>query len=411
MERIPAIVIGGLGLAALLGTTLWVCFCRINGREISRPGIVKFLFSIGLVSSEILLVRWLASYLGIGGLMGGLGIALPMLGSLVACGLILSVLWTPDLGAFIFSPLTSLFDGGNESAKLKPLYSIAQARRKQGKYPEAIVEIRNQLARFPDDIEGAMLLAEIQAEDMKDLPSAEATLNHFCDRPKAPPKQVAAALNRLADWQLKLARDADAARAALQRIAQRFPDTDLAMQAAQRIARLDGAEKLLAGPQPLVVPHSEQNYGLLNSMEHLQPAEADPARVAADYVKHLEQYPLDTEIREQLAILYADHYERMDLATRELQQLIDAPHQPAKRVAHWLNLLADLQVRHGADFGTVRGTLAQIVERFPDLAVASLARSRLDRLSLELKNRGRGKTVKLGVYEQNLGLKQGRPRQ
>jgi len=69
-------------------------------------------------------------------------------------------------------------------------------------------------------------------------------------------------------------------------------------------------------------------------------------------VKHLEQHPLDTEVREKLAILYADHYQRLDMATGELEQLIEEPNQPSKRVAHWLNLLADLQIRHGADYDT-----------------------------------------------------------
>ena len=154
-----------------------------------------------------------------------------------------------------------------------------------------------------------------------------------------------------------------------------------------------------------------KNIGLLESSEHLRPAEIEPEKLAADYVKHLEQHPLDTEIREKLAILYADHYQRLDLATSELEQLIEEPNQPAKRVAHWLNLLADLQVRHGADYDTVRGTLEKIVERFPDLAVAEMARTRLARLKLELKGHKQRRTVKLGVYEQNIGLKYGRPRQ
>jgi hypothetical protein len=276
------------------------------------------------------------------------------------------------------------------------------------------VEIRKQLARFPNDFEGVMLLAGIQAEDLKDLASAQITLNHFCDQPHPPPKQVAAAMNYLADWQLKLAQDADSARDALEKITARFPDTELALLAAQRIAHLGGAEKnLLAAHdrQPMAMPEGVKNAGLLESSGHLRPAEIDPAQLAADYVKHLEQHPLDTEVRENLAILYADHYQRLDLATGELEPLIEEPNQPSKRVAHWLNLLADLQIRHGADYDTVRGTLEKIVERFPDLAVAEMARTRLGRLKIELKGHQETPDVKLGVYEQNLGLKRGRPGQ
>jgi tetratricopeptide (TPR) repeat protein len=346
-------------------------------------------------------------------MMADFGIALPMIGSLVACAIALSIVWTPQIGALLSGPLTGLFDGGNERPELKPYYSIAIAKRKQGKFLEAVGEVRKQLARFLNDFEGVTLLAAIQAEDLNDLPGAEITLNHFCDRPDAPPKQVAAAMNHLADWQLKLARDADSARGALEKITTRFPDTELALLAAQRIAHLGGAGKNILEAhdrQPMAMPESVKNGGRLESSKYLRPAEIDPAQLAADYVKQLEQHPLDTEVREKLAILYADHYQRLDLAAGELEQLIKEPNQPPKRVAHWLNLLADLQIRHGADYDTVRGTLENVVERFSDLAVAEMARTRLGRLKLELKGHQATPDVKLGVYEQNLGLKYGSPR-
>ena len=221
-------------------------------------------------------------------------------------------------------------------------------------------------------------------------------------------------MNQLADWHLKLAQDADSARTALEKIIARFPDTELSLQAAQRIAHLGGTEKQLLASldrQPMAVPEGVKNVGLLDSSEHLRPAEADPTKLAAAYVKHLEQHPLDTEAREKLAVIYAEHYQRLDLAAGELTQLIETPNQPAKRVAHWLNLLADLQVQHGADYETVRGTLEQIVERFPDLAAGEMARTRLGRLKLEFKGLKETPGVKLGVYEQNIGLKPGSPRQ
>src|SRR5690348_18087515 len=55
---------------------------------------------------------------------------------------------------------------------------------------------------------------------------------------------------------------------------------------------------------------------------------------------HLEQHPLDTEAREKLAVIYADHYHRLDMATDELEQLIQQPNQPSRLVVRWLNLLA-----------------------------------------------------------------------
>jgi hypothetical protein len=161
----------------------------------------------------------------------------------------------------------------------------------------------------------------------------------------------------------------------------------------------------------MFVPAGVNNLGLLDSTRHLIPEETDPAKLAAEYVKHLEQHPLDTEVREKLAILYERHYKRLDLATLELAQLINEPSQPTKRVAHWLNLLADLQIHGGADYETVRDTLEKIIERFPTLPVADLAQSRLNRLKLEIKGKQETPDMKLGVYEQNIGLKYGAPRQ
>ena len=273
------------------------------------------------------------------------------------------------------------------------------------------MEIRKQLARFPKDFEGVILLAAVQAEDLKDLSSAEMTLNHFCDSPEAPPRQVAAAFTHLADWHLKIAQDADSARAMLEKIIARFPDSELALAAAQRIAHLGGVEKIMLAAhdrQPMAVPEGAKSVGLRDSLRDLIPAETDPEKQVADHVKHLEQHPLDTEAREKLAILYAAHYKRLDLATNELAQLINEPNQPPKHVAHWLNLLADLQIRSGANYETVRPILEKIIEGFPNMAVAELARTRLAHLKLEIKGQKEETPgTKLGVYEQNIGLKYG----
>ena len=261
-----------------------------NRSDDSEKPVSKLLFSLALVAGEIFLMRILARHLD-GNLMAGFGTSLLMLGAIVAGAIILSILWTAQISELLFRPLTGLFDGGNTEPDLKPGYSVAISKRKQGKFLEAVVEIRRQLARFPNDLEGVMLLAGIQAEDLKDLPSAEITLTHFCDQSHPPPKQVAAALNQLADWRLKLEQDVEAARAALELIIKRYPDTELAQLAAQRIAHLDGTGKLLSAARdrlPMGVPEGGKKFGLLDPSEHPHPVETDPARLAADYVKHLE---------------------------------------------------------------------------------------------------------------------------
>jgi tetratricopeptide (TPR) repeat protein len=390
----------------ILGFAIWLFIRSLKRSENPAKLIFKWVFTAIVVGFVVGVV--------VPGFREGGPDALHALLLMLICGLAMVVTWRHSLIDIIAKPLTSAIDGGNEPPESEPYYSIALAKRKLNKPLEAIAEVRKQLNRFPNDFEGLLLLAGIQAEDLKDLPGAESTLNLFCDSPAASPREVAAAMNHLADWHLKLAQNAEAARAALEKVIRRYPETELSLQAAQRIAHLDGAEKIFLAArdrQPMAMPEGVKNLGLLESSAHLFPSGDDPKKLAADYVKHLEQHPLDLEIREKLAILYADHYQRLDLATGELKQLIEYPNQAARRVARWLNLLANLQIRHGADYDTVRRTLEIIVERFPDSAVAELARTRLGRLKLELKGQKETPGVKLGVYEQNLGLKSGSPRQ
>ncbi|HTV43243.1 MAG TPA: tetratricopeptide repeat protein [Candidatus Sulfotelmatobacter sp.] len=389
-----------ISLVILVGSVIalfWIALDRSSERGVL---IVKW-----LVTVPVLLLMWKVAipWFRMGGeaAIGGLIVA-------VVCGIVMAILWRGSLIDLIANPFASMFDGGSTPPEPKPYYSIANAKRKRNQPLEAVIAIREQLAKFPNDYEGTMLLAQIQAEDLKDLSSAEITLNHFCEWDKAPSKQVAAALTQIADWYLKFSQDGESARAALERIVEKYPDTELALVAKQRIAHLEGTEKhLLAAQdrQPVFVPEGVKNAGLLDSTAHLAPAETPPGEVAAAYVKHLEQHPHDTEAREKLAVIYATHFKRLDLATGELEQMIEEPNHPYKRVTHWLNLLADLQVRGGADYETARATLERIIEKFPDYGVADVARSRLAHLKLEFKALEKTPDKTMGVYEQNIGLK------
>jgi hypothetical protein len=85
--------------------------------------------------------------------------------------------------------------------------------------------------------------------------------------------------------------------------------------------------------------------------------------------------------------------------------MISQPGAPAKSVARWLNLLADLQIQGGADYETVKQTVQRIIDRDPAFAAADIARNRLSRLKLEMKSTTDRQSVKMGTYEQNIGLK------
>ncbi|MBP9901129.1 MAG: hypothetical protein V9H26_24195 [Verrucomicrobiota bacterium] len=341
-----------------------------------------------------------------GGGFGGAFVGIPFT---AVCGLALAIIWRHDIAGLVAKPFGALYDGGDAQIDPQAYYSIAEAKRKRGHFTEAVAEIRKQLDKFPNDFTGQMLLAEIQAENLNDLPGAEVTIQRLCQQTGHPPRNVAYAFNTLADWHLKYSVDRDAARVDLQRIVDLFPDSELALVAEQRIGHLAGTDYMLAAhDRPRVhLPEGVRNVGLLPSSQHLTPTSCDPAELAEEYVRHLQQHPQDTEAREKLAVIYADHFERLDLAADQLQQLIDQPNQPARQVIHWLNLLADLQIRHGAGYDPAWQTLAQIVERYPNQAAADVARNRMDLLKLELKAKTLTRSVKLGNYEQNIGLRQG----
>jgi hypothetical protein len=214
----------------------------------------------------------------------------------------------------------------------------------------------------------------------------------------------------LADWYLQFGPDREAAHRAFEQVIALLPETEFALTAAHRIAHLGNAEMLL-GPhenRKFAVPQAPRNLGITRTHVPIEPTEKEPGQVAAEYVKHLEQHPLDTEAREKLAIVYADHYGRLDLATDQLEQMVQFPNQPHRLVVRWLNLLADLQVRSGADYDTVKATLERIIELDPNIAAAEIARKRLNLLKLELRSKQKKEAIKLGTYEQNIGLKQGR---
>jgi tetratricopeptide (TPR) repeat protein len=392
--------LGSLALfLGLIGWVMWRCLKRSK-----EPGqlITKWVLTLVVFTWMIWKVIPMVARGGYEGAFMGIPLT-------AASGLILAIIWRHSIAGIIAKPFAALYDGGDAEVEPQAYYSIAEAKRKRGHYHEAVAAVRQQLEKFPTDFTGQLLLAEIQAENLNDLPGAEVTIQRLCQQPGHAPRNVAYAFNTLADWHLKYSVDRDAARADLQRIVDLFPDSELALVAEQRIGHLAGTDYMLAThDRPQVhLPEGVKNVGLLQSSQHLTPTGRDPATVAGEYVRHLEQHPQDTEAREKLAVIYADHFQRLDLAADQLQQLIDQPNQPARQVVHWLNLLADLQIRHGAGYDPAWQTLAQIIERYPNHAAADMARNRMDLLKLELKAKRATSSVKLGDYEQNIGLKQG----
>jgi tetratricopeptide (TPR) repeat protein len=320
--------------------------------------------------------------------------------------LVLGRMWAPSIGAILASPLTNIFDGGSEEAEAKPFYFTAEGKRRKGLYAEAIDEVRKQLEKFPGDFEGYQKLATIQMENLNDLPAAQATLNEYLEIPGGAPNDKVGALHLLADWQLQFGKSATAAGETLQRIGRLYPDTPFAHAAEQRIAHLGSADETrrVRDEKKFTVEPGERNLGLRKESTAVS-APTNPRAQVEEFVKQLESHPSDTDTREKLAVLYADEFQRLDLAVDQLEQLIALPAEPPKHVARWLNLLATIQIKYAHNLEAAEKALHRIIERFPGGALANVAMSRLARLGSELKAGQITASKTLGTYEKNVGLK------
>jgi len=158
-------------------------------------------------------------------------------------------------------------------------------------------------------------------------------------------------------------------------------------------------------PRRIELGQYQQNLGLLDRSSVVKPPAEDPAAVASDLVKHLEQHPQDSEARETLAAIYVEHYQRLDLAAEQFEQLLAQPNLPARQAVHLLNTFADLQIKHAGDVTAASQVLQRIVDLFPRSAAAENAKKRMAYLQLELRSKKESKVLKLGSYEQNIGLK------
>lgn len=378
----------------------WTVWRALKNSDDPARLVFKWVLTVGMITFMILVVVPMMRRGGYEAAFGGVPLA-------AVCGMTLAIIWRHNIAEMFASPFGSLFDGGSQEFEARAFYSAAEKFRQRNQFHEAIAEVRKQLVKFPNDFHGEMLLAEINAENMQDLQSAEIIVQKMIQDPGRTAAQVSGALHALADWHMKLAQDPDSARLALEQIIERFPDSQVAQTAAQRIAHLGSVDSLLANhDRPTIAlkqfdPHRSLEKETERE-ETLQQAVETRANVC---LKQLEQFPLDTEAREKLAMIYAHDYQRLDLATEQLEQLVAQPNQRPRQISRWLNLLAELQIKIGNNVSGADKTVRRIGELFPGSAFAEQAVMRLEHLRLEAKRNEETQSIKLGIYEKDLGLK------
>ena len=79
---------------------------------------------------------------------------------------------------------------------------------------------------------------------------------------------------------------------------------------------------------------------------------------------------MDSDTREKLALLYAEKFQRLELAVDQLEQLIAHPSESVAHIGRWMNLFATLYIKHGGDIVGAEQVLHRLIERFPKSAAS-----------------------------------------
>lgn len=388
-----------LKILAALGLAGWI-FWRVLKRTEDPPKLLARL-AVTAVVGYFLVTDTMPSMA-----QGGISAAFAVL-SATLLGLIVAVVWTPVITGYVGEKFGNLYDGGDVPPDPKPVYSTAEALCNQGNYLAAAEQVRAQLALFPGDPQGMLMLGEIQAARLGDMPAARETIETLLTQADLGGPSIAFALTQLAEWELRYGGGVESARAVFERIVQWLPETEESHVALQRIAHLAPVEPNTARPEPrrLEVPVTLSDLGASLAREAASVVSAKAVARAEKLVAQLEAHPMDNQAREELALLYAEDFHRLDLAEAELEQLAAQPNAPDRNVVRWLGTMADLHIKFGADPERARSALARIVERFPGTPYAETAQRRLSTLGVEAKGTRNAPVLKLGVYEQDIGLK------
>ena len=283
--------------------------------------------------------------------------------------------------------------------KLPPHYSRAIAKMHLDKFRDAELAVIEELEKAEEDFKGWMMLAELYANHFDDLAGAEQIVRDSCALPEATASEICVAFHRLADWQLKLAGDPVAARASLEEICRRYPNTHMSGMARQRMEQLprsreDWIESQSRKPIPLPALGHDLNHP---AQPDVPPADRKQAAGRAnECVRKLQLDPDNIALREELARILAEQLGKAAHAIEQIELLLSIPGVPAEKAARWLALKAAWQIKHQGDDRTGRQTLERIIQRFPESSQAFAARRRITLMDMEKRIRAARSGAEVG---------------
>jgi tetratricopeptide (TPR) repeat protein len=334
----------------------------------------------------------------------------------VLIAVLLGLAWTPTIVNTLVSPLTTALSGDDTVAYEGPAYGQALAKRKRGQYEDAVEAVEAQLEQYPGDFDGLMLKASIQAENLDDLPAAVATIQETLEDPGKVRFNLPVALNKMADWQLTIAGDASAAKRTLEKIREALPGSQAAQLVSQRLASLDASEESEAAAEDFnesyrhLVEESAAKDDFTGPLEIPRPVEVDPLQTdeakLQTCLRRVALHPDSINNREELAALYLGHMKQPALAIQQYEHLLTLPGTTIHQKTAWLNKVADIQIKSGETYESIRATLLLIVSLNPKAATAALAEQRIAYLRVEMRGvNKKSKKLQLGSYDEDVGLK------
>ena len=369
--------------------------------------IVKWTVTVAIVAFGVYATLWSND----GGSLLVVFIFLLLPGSVI-----MALWWTPEISEWMASPITNALTGDSRISYNKPEYGIANARRNRGQYVEAVEAVDEELAKHPGNFDGLMLKASIQAENLGDLEAATETLQEAIEGEEQLSYRLPVALNKMADWQLAVAGDPDAARRTLRQIQEALPESQAAQFAAQRLASLDSSEETEAAVVDFnesyqkLVEESARKDDFTSPLELPKAIETNQQQAGdkslANCLRRVALHPDSVSNREELAALYLDHANQPPKAAEQYDHLLALPGTTIHQKTAWLNKIADIQVKSGESHETVRATLERVIALDPKAAPAARAQQRISYLNIELRGANRKTTkLQLGSYEEDIGLK------
>jgi tetratricopeptide (TPR) repeat protein len=274
--------------------------------------------------------------------------------------------------------------------KPAPIYSRAIAAIHLDKYEEAEQAVIKELESCEDDFEGWLMLAELYANQFHDLPAAQELLRQTCEHPGTTPSQFAVAHHRLADWQLKLAQDPDAARAALEEICRRHPRSHLDRMARLRILQMPASREEWIARQGVKKIRLHTLGGLTRDFGAAPSARMSRHAAFArsqQCVQRLQSNPDDIAAREELARLWAEDLDQVEMGVEQMDLLLAMPGVAPAKAAEWLGLVASWHLRFPQDLSAARTALERLIRHYPQSPQTFAAQRRLNLLDLESKMR------------------------